>query len=677
MAQVNPIAIPVNPVNPAIANLNVAGPAPPTTLATLFAQMPDVYNGVYTGLLAQYSHTTADTSEALAASTKRFPTTVPNVFIYLDSDGVIKTVSQIHGTEAIIGQVGPWDQSTFAFNSDVVHGQVGTVLLPNATFFATIDNIQVPTVAHMDVALAALAVDVHVAGPFVAGEADTEIISSRRAIPVPHVYVPLVYNRTHTPREAWTQLGGQIVADNRTVDCQVLLNFLRAAASLPRLVPLATVSSVALRAALVAPIVDAGYLEHQHRYMTRLFPALTPPDGQVFLQQQLAQTHFAIQANLQAQTTAQQAAAELAAAGPATKTFTVAYPAIGLSLRKLCDAGEDDDALPEFWKIFAAAQGKKQQCFPALEALLVARANDETSPSVLPILVAKMYDNLAHFKIGNHNVDEIPLGLSPFMICPIGYSKADNQVQLNALYLSIHEEGGSASLDELKKLLPSTFNLPADLSQLTEFIGCYSITVDVILGEFSPLAVALRDHYKFIVNNLHVIRSSVKGSDHLMLMFRILRHIQIISLSYINLKLNLKVPYVPDPSFAPIESNITMRMFNIFPVIPQRYTAEMYPAAGLPPREPAGKGNSPNAAPGGGAAPVLKKKQPANNPNNQQVGGAAANPEDRIEAPVNDQNSAWLQAFRASDQKIDWGNCLRKRGRKPILLVKCFPPKPP
>ena len=55
MAQVNPIAIPVNPVNPAIANLNVAGPAPPTTLATLFAQMPDVYNGVYTGLLAQYS----------------------------------------------------------------------------------------------------------------------------------------------------------------------------------------------------------------------------------------------------------------------------------------------------------------------------------------------------------------------------------------------------------------------------------------------------------------------------------------------------------------------------------------------------------------------------------------------------------------------------------------------
>ena len=25
----------------------------------------------------------------------------------------------------------------------------------------------------------------------------------------------------------------------------------------------------------------------------------------------------------------------------------------------------------------------------------------------------------------------------------------------------------------------------------------------------------------------------------------------------------------------------------------------------------------------------------------------------------------------------NWGNCLRKRGRKPILLVKCFPPKPP
>ena len=322
MAQVNPIVPPVNPVNPAIANLNIAGPAPPTTLAALFAQMPDVYNGVYTGLLAQYSHTTADTSEALATRTKRFPTTVPNLFIYLDSDGVIKTVSQIHGIEVIIGQAGPWDQSTFAFNSEVVHGQVGSVLLPNATFFATVDNIQVPTVAHMDVALAALAADVHVAGPFVAGQADTELISSRRSVPVPHVYVPLVHNRALTPREAWTQLGTQIIADNRAVDCQVLLDFLRAAASLPRLVPIATVSSVALRAALVAPIVDAGYLEHQHRYMARLFPALTPPDAQVFLQQQLAQTHYAIQANLQAQTTAQQAAADLAAAGPVTKTLS-------------------------------------------------------------------------------------------------------------------------------------------------------------------------------------------------------------------------------------------------------------------------------------------------------------------------------------------------------------------
>ena len=56
---------------------------------------------------------------------------------------------------------------------------------------------------------------------------------------------------------------------------------------------------------------------HQY-HLIRLLPATANPDGQAFLQQQLAQTHMVLQMNLQAQTNAQQitAAAATAAAAP-------------------------------------------------------------------------------------------------------------------------------------------------------------------------------------------------------------------------------------------------------------------------------------------------------------------------------------------------------------------------
>jgi hypothetical protein len=223
------------------------------------------------------------------------------------------------------------------------------------------------------------------AGPYAIEDADTDTISSRRAVPVPHAYVQLVFNRSFTPTEAWAQLGTQIINDNRQVDCAILLIFLRAAATFPRRAvgrPIPTVSAIALPSALQAPVADASLLEHQHRHLLRFLPTLANPDVQLFLQQQLAQTHYALQMNLQAQTAAQQTTAAAASAAAAPRSFTKEYPAIAPALRKLCDAGDDDTDLPEFWQLFAAAKGKKQQCFPALEALLATRANDPTSTRV-------------------------------------------------------------------------------------------------------------------------------------------------------------------------------------------------------------------------------------------------------------------------------------------------------
>jgi hypothetical protein len=630
-------------VGPAIANAPVVVPSQPTTLRELYRQMPDVYNGTYQGFLGQYGEGAA-TSEELMSLTKRFPTTVPNVFIYLDSNGVIKSVAQVHSVEVIIGQPGTWDQSVFAFNSEVIHGHVGTVLLPTGSFFATVQNIIVPTVVMMEALLTALPAGTNYLGPYNVDDMDTEEIVSRRAVPVPHAYVPLVFNQSFSPTEAWHQIGMQIIADNRSGDCAVLLNFLRGAAVLPRRLvgqhaPILPAMSLPLP--LLAPVVDASLLEHQHRYLSRLLPTITNPEGQVFLQQQLAQTHYAIQTNLQAQTIAHQVTAAASQAATAPKTFSSIYPANAQSLRKLCDAGDDDENLPEFWKLFAAANGKKQQCFPALEALLTTRANDPTSARVQPILPAKLYDSLAHFKLGNPNIDDINLGLSPFMMCPSGYFKADSQLRTNALYTSLHPDGGTASLADLQTLLVSSFNLPSDLLQLIEFVGSYSVMVDVLLGTGSPLAIAVHAHYDFLFLNMNAVRSLVPEADLIMFMMRILRFIQIISINYINAKMNLQTLFVADPSFFEIESAIKNRMFNQFPAIPVQYLADVNQAAG---RLPVARARAPPAipiitttVPPVARAPKVRTNEPAN---------------DQVKALPADVVQAWVQAFSLSAKSI-------------------------
>jgi hypothetical protein len=629
-------------IGPAIANENVVVPNQPSTLRDLYQQMPDVYNGVYQGLLEQYGGGER-TSESLMALTLRFPTTVPNVFMYLDIDGVLKTVSQIHGVEIIIGQPGLWDHSVFAFNSEVFHGNVGTVLLPAGTFFSMVPNITVPTVATMDVLLTALPGEMKYLGPFEVDDIGTEEIISRRSVPVPHAYIPLVYNREFLPKEAWQQIGMQIIADNRSMDCAVFLNFLRGASVLPRRLPgrpIPTVPALTIPSPFIAPVANITLLEHQHRYLSRLLPSNNYQDGQGFLQQQLAQTHQAIQTNLQAQTVAHQVAAAASQAATTPKTFTNVYPAIAPSLRKLCDAGDDDTLLPEFWQLFAAAGGKKQQCFPALEALLSARANDPASAHVHPILPAKLYDSLAQFKLGNPNIDEINLGLSPFMMCPSGYFKADSQMKTNAMYTALHSDGGTASLSDLQTLLVSSFNLPGDLLQLIEFVGSYSVMVDVLIGIASPLAIALQAHYEFLFTHMNAVRSSVPEAELVMVMMRILRFIQIISINYINSKMNLQVLFVADPSFAPIESAIQNRMFHQFPAIPAQYLADVNKAAGK-----VIKTRTPITTISNAAAPTTATTRPPRVRTDDRAN-------DQVKAAPADIVQSWVQAFSASPKTI-------------------------
>jgi hypothetical protein len=187
----------------------------------------------------------------------------------------------------------------------------------------------------------------------------------------------------------------------------------------------------------------------------------------------------------------------------------------------------------------------------------------------------------------------------------------------------------------------SSFNLPKDLFQFLEFIGSYSIMVDVLLGIYSPPLVALMGLYDFLFVHINAVRSAVPDDQLLMFMARILPYIQIISINYINAKLNLQVQFVADPSFLPIVSAIQNRMFNQFPNIPARYIADIKKAAGKGTNSPAPPHSSSGEPKTKSTPSTTRAPKGGMDPDSVQV---RANPSDVV--------TAWTQAFAASPKTI-------------------------
>jgi hypothetical protein len=106
--------------------------------------------------------------------------------------------------------------------------------------------------------------------------------------------------------------------------------------------------------------LDAILMGHIRRRYLRYLPALAIPYAPHQITHSLLQSSMVLRDAIQGAAVAQQAPAAIA--DPALpNTFTEAYPGMAAALRKVCGAGNDDNALPMYWVTFAASGGKKQQ----------------------------------------------------------------------------------------------------------------------------------------------------------------------------------------------------------------------------------------------------------------------------------------------------------------------------
>ena len=197
----------------------------PSSYAELFASLPDVLDGTYQQLLAPFDAAGPETPANLRNSILATSGEVPKVFLCtVDDPPVVRVIHHPTKFAPTLGLTSNRDNEVFAFASDVGDGnQVTLIYWPDNAFTRTV-QVHVPTVAAMEAQFVA-ATGADCAGPYAAGDADTEELQTWLIFPVPPPYVEFVMQwQMFTPRQLWSDLVSLVIADGRAADCSLQID---------------------------------------------------------------------------------------------------------------------------------------------------------------------------------------------------------------------------------------------------------------------------------------------------------------------------------------------------------------------------------------------------------------------------------------------------------------------
>ncbi len=439
----------------------------------------DPFNGHYTDVLADYACTAgAIRPQALRdlIANARLQN-VPTAFLLQhEDDKCLHIYLQLERFEPRMGlPASQWDNLMFASKGELRFNNHQTVLFDNDNFNQT-GFLRVPTPNLIDTELAA---DPHVRllGPYVHGDADTELVRCRRTCFVPAPYVALFLAHPLSPREAWNQVRAQIVTDNREVDCQPLIDFLRAALTIDAGLD----SGVEVEVPEV-PITDADLDTRRHRILQQDFPLLNPNLAAV--------QHTQIATHLGALVTESQTARAEKAARLATARNKPPEDYLGpvgtTRLLRYCNIGTPQQ-FPPFWS--QLSRSPKQQHLSVLQWEITRVKTEINAPDLPFTATAAVLEAIKSLHWEMNNNDAVTSGLNLFLL-PDDNESADS-ISAQALYDLMHSDGAAPSLQDATSLLKAKPGAPKFIYQARQQTRRFEIIIRICLGSNHPMATQL------------------------------------------------------------------------------------------------------------------------------------------------------------------------------------------
>jgi hypothetical protein len=206
-------------------------------------------------------------------------------------------------------------------------------------------------------------------------------------------------------------------------------------------------------------------------------------------------------------------------------------------------------------------------------------------------------------------------------------------------YGLLTSQSGSATIADLRTLSEPKLQSPRDALELSSFVGGYSCLVDCLLGVDHGASARLRQHAEFWQQNATALTSMLERDLLPGFLMRIMRTLQLITISYINRALEHGAAAAL-PDYSRIEDAVNHRTWQNLSQLPAHYleakstTAVSITAASMTAATPHNNQAPPAATIS--SAPAV----------------AAARLSVRVDAPKGHQHPDWTAKFAGSEKEI-------------------------
>ena len=447
----------------------------------------DVFNGDYTAALAPYDVPLQANANVLSpeqiknlvigARTQR----VPTAFLLLH-DGHLHIYLQVDKFHVHLGlPPSPWDDKMFAQKGDLHRNQAVLVEWKSDYFHQLNQQLLVPMPATIDATLAAQP-EIELLGPYVQGEAGTELIKVRRTCFVPPRYVNMFLGIPLTPREAWERVRGQIVIDGQERACHPFIKYLQA--SLTRSGANAE-PALALPEPPTAPLADSVLLEHRQRILSEDFPELDVEAGRHQQDQIAISIGELVRDNQTARAEARHEKQQERAKG-----VEELLGATGVQKLLRWSQVEQSTDLQEVWRDLAVA--KKAQQLGVLQ-WAVDKVKEELGESELQFIITPaILDMVKNLRFAMTTNDHVSTGLQPFLFPE---ETLDGAMSSKAMYEALYDGRNAPPLSEFAAVMQAKPGAPRAIYQARHQVRRVHILLVVLLGEEHRLGRAYQRFY--------------------------------------------------------------------------------------------------------------------------------------------------------------------------------------
>jgi len=162
----------------------------------------------------------------------------------------------------------------------------------------------------------------------------------------------------------------------------------------------------------------------------------------------------------------------------------------------------DERNLPSLWHQWANC--KKRQEFQVLRDALDAFAHGPTAfISPVPVVTAKLVQDLLNFNFLGDSADDIKMGLHPFIITNGNSEHRHTNLEVARLYSYLNSRDASISLADLEALQAKEVrSVPLTYWELEKHLGSFDNLLGAVLGMAHPLSQAYATMWQMLKSGL-------------------------------------------------------------------------------------------------------------------------------------------------------------------------------